>query len=104
MEELAATQSPDIIIREKKGPFSIGLVANAGTGYHWTQKLDKQDVVTFVGEQTLPIKPASPPGAPVEFRFDYEAKKPGEALVTFNLIGPDKKVTKTDTVDFIVTG
>ena len=90
-----------VLVENKGTKFSVGLLANAGTGYVWKQKLDTQNIVKFIGEETVPLTPPRP-GNPVEFRFDYEAVKKGTALATFEYIGPDKKIAKTDTIDFVV--
>ena len=101
MEDLQFTAG-SLLMRERPGKFSISLVADSGTGYVWKQKLDKQTNVKFIGEKTIPLTPTRP-GNPVEFRFDYEAVKEGTALATFEYVGPDKKIAKTDMIDLVVT-
>jgi predicted secreted protein len=104
MEEIQANISPDTVflVENKGSKFSVGLVANSGTGYQWKQKLADPNIVKFLGEKTIPLGTPKP-GSPVEFRFDYEAMKNGNVLVEFDLIGPDKKIAKTDKFDFVVT-
>jgi len=106
MEEIKTTIPNDtvFIVEPKGAKFSVGLLANAGTGYQWTPKFaDPQTkIVTLDQEQKIPIGGAKP-GGQVEFRFDFLARNTGTVGCDFNLVGPDQNIVKTDRFDFVVT-
>lgn len=106
MAEMNATIPNDtvFIVEPKGAKFSVGLLANAGTGYTWMPKLidPHTKIVTLDQEQKIPIG-GPKPGGQVEFRFDFQAKNTGTVGCDFNLLGPDKKIVKTDRFDFVVT-
>jgi predicted secreted protein len=92
-----------VLVENRGTKFSLGLLANAGTGYEWKQQLGLgQHAVKYLGEKTIPH--GTGPGHQVEFRFEYEAIKDGMAPCRFTLTAPDKEVVKVDAFDFVVTG
>jgi hypothetical protein len=89
------------VLVEKQGTkFSVGLLAQAGTGYEWKQKLVDPNIVKPLGERT--IDHGTGPGHQIEFRFEYKAEKDGMTPVRFTLTAPDKDVVKIENFDFIV--
>ena len=64
----------------------IALDYNAGTGFEWTYAADPEGIVTLADQKTESLsadKTAS--GGPLQERFTFTAKAPGEVVLTFKL-------------------
>lgn len=66
---------------------SIGLEYNAGTGYEWKCTADPEGVVTLLGQATENLAEGENiSGGPLCERFTFQAAKPGEVVLTFDLV------------------
>ena len=66
---------------------TIGLDYNAGTGFEWECDMAPEGVVSLVGQETEDKAAGEAiSGGPLREVYTLRAEKPGEVVVTFNLV------------------
>ena len=68
---------------------TIDLEYNAGTGYEWTYSADPDGIVSLVSQDTESLsQDKNVSGGPLQEHFTFSAAKPGEVVLTFDLVRP----------------
>lgn len=82
-----SSSSSSIAVLDAEDVVTISLDYSAGTGYEWRCSTDPEGVVAQVGQATEDLAEGEDvAGGPLQDRFTFRAQKPGEVVITFNLV------------------
>ena len=99
-----ATAPSPVSTAGAEGVVTLALDYNAGTGYEWACTVEPEGVVTQVDKSTENLAEGeSVTGGGLRDLYTFRAQKPGEAVITFNLVRSWEDADPAETQKFAFT-